>query len=73
MVKRFIKKGADNREDKRNNLYIKNFWTSLDNYNLEDGNVKKELESQMKEKIKEWFKDYGTIISIYVSINTQRK
>lgn len=27
----------------------------------------------MKEKIKEWFKDYGTIISIYVSINVQRK
>lgn len=45
MVKRFIKKGSDNREDKRNNLYIKNFWTSLDNYNLEDATVKTDLES----------------------------
>jgi hypothetical protein len=31
-----VKKGTTEREDKRSNLYIKNFWTALDTYDLEN-------------------------------------
>jgi hypothetical protein len=36
IIKRFVKKGTQEREDKRSNLYIKNFWTSLETLDLEN-------------------------------------
>lgn len=39
-MKRFVKKGTSEREDKRSNLYIKNFWTPLDTLDLENETVR---------------------------------
>ncbi|CAD8108620.1 unnamed protein product [Paramecium primaurelia] len=73
IVKRFIKKGTNEREDKRCNLYIKNFWTSLDGIDLEDNQVKEQLETDMRNKLNEWFSTYGPIISILVKVDPERK
>lgn len=59
IVKRFVRKGTTDREDKRNNLYIKNFWPSLDNYDLDNAEVRESLEKEMRAKLDEWFSGYG--------------
>ncbi|CAD8127216.1 unnamed protein product [Paramecium sonneborni] len=73
IIKRFVKKGTTDREDKRNNLYIKNFWPSLDNYDLENADVRDSLEKEMRAKLDEWFSTYGSIVSILVKIDVERK
>ncbi|CAK67668.1 unnamed protein product (macronuclear) [Paramecium tetraurelia] len=73
IVKRFVKKGQTDREDKRNNLYIKNFWPSLENYDLDNAEVRESLEKEMREKLNEWFSGYGSIVSILVKIDVERK
>ncbi|CAD8045110.1 unnamed protein product [Paramecium primaurelia] len=73
IVKRFVKKGTNEREDKRSNLYIKNFWTSLDTFDLENNQVREQLEGEMRTKLNEWFSTYGSIISILVKIDIERK
>ncbi|CAD8119747.1 unnamed protein product [Paramecium sonneborni] len=73
IVKRFVKKGTSEREDKRSNLYIKNFWTSLDSFDLENNQVREQLESEMRTKLNEWFSTYGSIISVLVKIDLERK
>ncbi|CAD8179472.1 unnamed protein product [Paramecium octaurelia] len=73
IVKRFVKKGTTEREDKRSNLYIKNFWTSLDGLDLENPQVREQLEAEMRTKLNEWFITYGPIISVLVKIDIERK
>ncbi|CAD8206317.1 unnamed protein product [Paramecium octaurelia] len=73
VVKRFVRKGQTEREDKRCNLYIKNFWTSLDAVDLTNNQVREQLETEMRAKLNEWFITYGPIISILVKIDPERK
>ncbi|CAD8128000.1 unnamed protein product [Paramecium sonneborni] len=73
IIKRFVKKGTTDREDKRNNLYIKNFWPSLEGQDLENAEVREQLEKEMRAKLDEWFKGYGSIVSILVKIDVERK
>ncbi|CAK57215.1 unnamed protein product (macronuclear) [Paramecium tetraurelia] len=73
IVKRFVRKGQTEREDKRCNLYIKNFWTSLDAVDLTNNQVREQLEIEMRAKLNEWFITYGPIISILVKIDLERK
>ncbi|CAD8133076.1 unnamed protein product [Paramecium pentaurelia] len=73
IVKRFVKKGQSDREDKRNNLYIKNFWPSLDTYDLDNAEVRESLEKEMRTKLDEWFNGFGQIVSILVKIDIERK
>lgn len=72
LVKKFVKKFTQEREDRRNNLYVKNFWGSLDNYDLTKDTVKNELINEMETKLKEFFTEYGTIISVFVKIDVER-
>lgn len=73
LVKKFTKKGSNDREDRRCNLYVKNFWPPLENQNLEDEAVMSELETEMKNRLQEWFLVFGNIISIFVKIDIQRR